>query len=181
MRLLALCAALIAFASAAAALDPDAQEALRQGEMVRFNFAQPTPAPETAFTLPEGGEYRLSDFRGAPVLVNFWATWCPPCLKEMPSLDRLQEKLGGEAHIVTIAAGRNAPAAIDRFFEKASVTGLPKYMDPKGTLAREMAALGLPVSILLDAEGQVVGRLVGDAVWDSPEAEALIRAFIPAN
>lgn len=178
MRILAIAAIVCALAGGAFATEPVDLDALRVGEMARFNFDDPQPARDGVFLSPDQSEHKLSDFRGSPVLINFWATWCPPCRKEMPSLDRLQAALGDDAHVLTIAAGRNSPRAIDAFFAEAGVTRLPKFMDPQGAFAREMSVFGLPVSILLDADGHVVGRLIGDAEWDSPEAIGLIRALI---
>lgn len=177
MRVLILIVGLIGLSLPAFALEPDTQETLRVGQMARFNFAEPAPVPDTVFYLRDESEHRLSDFKGTPVLVNFWATWCPPCRKEMPSLDRLAAELGGEAQVVTIASGRNTPRAVDALFGELHIQNLPKYLDPQGALARDMSALGLPVSILIDARGRVVGRLIGDAEWDAPEAAALIRAI----
>ena len=134
---------------------------------------------QAVFTTPDGIEHTLSDWQGKYVLVNFWATWCAPCRKEMPSLDALQEEFGGDAfEVVTIATGRNAIPAIERFFEEVEVTHLPILLDPKQKLARDMAVLGLPISVILNPEGHEIARLRGDAEWYSDSARAIVGAMI---
>ena len=113
------------------------------------------------------------------ILLNFWATWCAPCRKEMPSLNALQTEFGGDDfRVVTIATGRNTPAAIRRFFDEVGVADLPRYTDPKQALARGMAVFGLPISVLLNPEGMEIARLRGDADWSSDSAKAIIAAMI---
>lgn len=132
--------------------------------------------PDTVFTDPDGGEHRLADYKGKVVLLNFWATWCAPCREEMPALDALQAELGGDDfQVVTIATGRNAPDKIDRFFDETGVTNLPVLLDPRQQLARDMGVVGLPVTVLIDADGVEVARLMGDADWASDAAKAVIR------
>ncbi len=155
-------------------------EALREGTLKKLIFqSEPKTVSQVVFTDPDGGEHTLSDWQGKYVLVNFWATWCDPCRKEMPSLDALQEEFGGDSFaVVTIATGRNAIPAITRFFEEVEVTNLPILLDPKQKLAREMAVLGLPISVILNPEGQEVARLRGDAEWYSDSARAIVGAMI---
>lgn len=162
--------------------DP-ALEALRVGDMRKL-VVHPAPlaVPDTAFSDPAGGTHSLADWRGKVVLVNFWATWCAPCRKEMPALDALQGDLGGpDFEVVTIATGRNALPAIERFFAEAGVTRLPVLLDPKSTVARGMGVLGLPVTVLIDREGQEVARLTGEADWNAAEARAVIAALASRN
>lgn len=157
-----------------------ALEALRDGDMVKLRFLkEPRPVPDTAFVDAANAEHRLSEWQGKYVLVNFWATWCPPCRAEMPSLDRLQADLGGESFaVVTIATGRNPLPAIEKFFAEAGISHLPVLRDPKQQLARDMGVMGLPISLILDPEGREIARLIGDAEWDSPEAKRIIEALL---
>lgn len=163
--------------------DISALEALREGTMKKLAFhSQPQDVSAKPFTDPDGQEHHLADYAGKYVLVNFWATWCAPCRKEMPALDALQQQLGGEKfQVVTIAVGRNPIPAIDAFFEEAGITDLPKYRDPKQILGREMGVLGLPISVILDPEGQEIARLQGDAEWAAPSAIAIFDALISAQ
>lgn len=164
----------------AAQSDTAALEALREGDMRKLMFhAEPQPASQVAFTDPEGGDHRLADWQGKWVLLNFWATWCAPCRKEMPMLDALQIEFGGDAfEVVTVATGRNSLPGIRRFFEEVGVENLPILLDPGQELARDMAVLGLPITVLLDPEGREIARLRGDAEWDSDSARAIISALI---
>jgi thiol-disulfide isomerase/thioredoxin len=170
----------LALGANAAAADTADLEALREGSLKKLVFlSEPKEVSQTPFTDPEGNEYQLSDWQGKYVLVNFWATWCAPCRHEMPSLDALQSEFGGDSfEVVTIATGRNAIAGITRFFDEVGVTNLPILLDPKQKLARDMAVLGLPITVILNPEGQEIARLRGDAEWDSESAKAIIAALI---
>ena len=155
-----------------------AQDAL-DGSMRKLVFhADPKPAGDSDFTTFEGAPLNLSDWQGKWVVVNFWATWCAPCRKEMPMLAELQDEFGGEDfEVVTIATTRNPPQAMQAFFEEIGVTNLPLHRDPGSTLAREMAVLGLPVTVILNPEGDEIARLRGDADWASDSAKAMLRAL----
>ena len=169
---------LVLFANPALA-DTSDLEALREGTMKKLSFSEPTPVSEKAFTDAQGGEFTLADFNGKIVLVNFWATWCAPCRKEMPMLSELQTEFGGEDfEVVTIATGRNSVPGIQKFFADIGVDNLPVYLDPKQKLARDMAVLGLPITVLLNEEGQEIARMRGDAEWNSESAKAIISALI---
>ena len=178
IRTAVLYTALALFANAAQA-NP-ALEALREGGMKKLIFhSEPKEVSQVVFFDESDAEMTLADLQGGYVLLNFWATWCAPCRKEMPSLNALQAEFGGDTfRVVTIATGRNQPAAIRRFFEEVGVDVLPKYRDPKQALARDMAVFGLPISILLNPEGQEIARLRGDADWSSDSARAIVAAMI---
>jgi thiol-disulfide isomerase/thioredoxin len=167
------------FANAAAA-DTGAIEALREGDMRKLVLhAEPREVSDVPFTDPDGGEHRLADWEGKVVLLNFWATWCAPCRKEMPMLDALQVEFGGDGFdVVTVATGRNSVQGIRRFFEEVGVENLPILLDPRQDLSREMGVFGLPVTMILDAEGREIARLVGEADWQSDSAKAIVAALI---
>lgn len=168
-------------ANAAAAADIAALRALADGDMRKLEFLdRPTPVPDTPFMLENGaGSATLAMFRGKYVLLNFWATWCAPCRKEMPMLAALQDEFGGDRfEVVTLATGRNRPTAIRKFFEQINVTNLPGHTDPKMALARKMGVLGLPATVIIDPKGREIARLMGEADWESDSARAIVRALI---
>lgn len=154
--------------------------ALREGDMAKLVVhTMPKPAPQTPFTLESGEEATLKAFNGKIALVNFWATWCAPCRKEMPMLSELQAKLGGDQfEVVTIATGRNPQPAIEAFFKEIGVDNLPLHRDPKQQMARDMGVLGLPITVILDRRGYEIARLQGDADWSSSSAKAILRFLI---
>ena len=164
-------------ANAALAQDLDA---LRTGDMRGVLIHDtPTPVSQQSFTDLEDATHVLANFEGQVVLLNFWATWCAPCREEMPSLDALQQDLGGDDfQVVTLATGRNPTPAILRFFEEEGIEALPTYLDPRQNVAREMSIFGLPITVIIDREGNEIGRLRGDADWHSEEAVALLQAVI---
>ncbi len=176
--------ALVATANAGAAeIAPEARaqlEALREGGMKKLMFhAESLPASETAFGVPGQPEVSLADYRGKWVVLNFWATWCAPCRKEMPMLSALEAAYGGERFaVVTLATTRNSPQGIARFFDDIGVENLPLYQDPDSAVARDMSVLGLPLTVVLDPEGREVARMRGDADWDSPSARAIVEALL---
>lgn len=151
--------------------------ALLTGDMARLTLADPVALPEAALLSMTDEEASLAAYNGQWVVLNFWATWCAPCRAEMPSLDRLQAAMP-ELAVVPVATGRNPPEAIARFWEEAAITHLVTLRDPKSLLARQIGVAGLPVTLILNPEGQEVGRLIGDAAWDAEEAQALLKALM---
>jgi len=155
--------------------DQAAAAAARAGDMRKLVFHDaPRPLPEVTLQGLDDAPRSLSEYRGGWVVVNFWATWCAPCRKEMPALDRLA---AGGTTVVTVATGRNPVPAIERFWAETGIAHLPVLRDPGSELARGMAILGLPVTVILNPEGQEVARLIGDAAWDAPEAQAVLDAL----
>jgi thiol-disulfide isomerase/thioredoxin len=167
-------------ATAGAGLETAQFAQMREGDMLKLNFhATPKPVPDTPYITGEGGEGRLSDYQGKVILLNFWATWCAPCRKEMPMLSQLQSDLGGDSFaVVTLATGRNMVPAMQRFLDDIGVANLPLHRDPKQLVAREMAVFALPTTILIDMQGYEIARLQGEADWSSENARAIIKAVI---
>ena len=179
-RLIPLYMALALGANAALATDAETLGPLREGSLKRLILhKEPKPVEAVEFQLEDdGGTASLEDYKGKYVLLNFWATWCAPCRKEMPMLSELQTEFGGDRfEVVTIATGRNSVPGIKKFFADIGVDNLPLYLDPKQKLARDMGVLGLPVTLILDADGQEIARMRGDAEWNSESAKAIIRAL----
>ncbi|MFP4569560.1 TlpA disulfide reductase family protein [Rhodosalinus sp.] len=183
LKSIALYTALALGANTAAAADIPALAALAEGDMKKVNWhAAPQPSGAAAFQTVEGGQKTLSDYEGKHVVLNFWATWCAPCRKEMPQLSELQAEFGGEGfEVVTVATGRNAVPAMRAFFQEIGVDNLPLHRDPRQALAREMGVLGLPVTVILDPQGMEIARLTGDADWASDSAKEIIAALIGAE
>ncbi len=164
-------------------VDTAALKDVRDGDMRKLAIHSVAKAPVVVpFLDQNGNELDISAYKGKVVLLNFWATWCAPCRKEMPQLDALQRELGGDNFaVVTVATGRNPVAMIKTFFGKVGVKDLPILRDPKQAYARRMSVLGLPTTLVLDRQGREIARLVGEAEWDAPEAQKLLKAVIAAK
>jgi len=158
-------------------------EALRAGDMKKLSFHEaPKPVPDVAFVDADGMHHSLSEYRGKYVVLNFWATWCAPCRKEMPTLDALQAKMGGDAlQVLPIATIRNTLPAVKRFFAEDNITHLPIRIDPQAQLGRQMGVFGLPVTVILNPEGEEIARLIGEADWASPSALAVLGTLTGAE
>lgn len=150
------------------------------GQMKKFTLhPSPRPAPEAPFKTKDGTATTLADFRGRVLLVNYWATWCSPCVAEMPSLDRLEEALGGgDFAVLPIASDRAGLRVVEPFYAKAALKRLPIYLDQDMKFTRGSGVRGLPTTLIVDRAGREVGRMEGDAAWDAPEAEALLRHYM---
>ena len=154
---------------------------LRAGDMKKLLIhKQPKEMAPLGFLDENGLETSLEAYKGKVVLLNFWATWCPPCLAEMPAIDDLQADLGGDDFaVVTIATGRNPLPAIKRFFKKAEIENLPILRDPRQAFSRANGVFGLPTTLILNKEGLEIARMQGDADWHSDEALLLLKALLP--
>lgn len=152
---------------------------LAAGAMKNFTFSDPPkPIAEGEFKDLEDKPASFASFRGKLTLVNLWATWCVPCRKEMPSLDKLAEKLGGDKfQVVLLALDRAGPAKVKAFLDEVGVKHAKPYIDQTTRLGRALGAFGMPTTILIDAQGREIGRLVGEAEWDTPDAVKLIEAL----
>ena len=135
--------------------------------------------PNFSFTDGDEKPLTLADWRGRVVLLNLWATWCAPCRKEMPGLDRLQGELGGDDfEVVALSVDRKGIKPSAKFLKEVGAENLALYVDDTSKAMFEMRARGLPATYLIDREGRLIGRLVGPAEWDTDEAKALIQAAI---
>ncbi len=166
--------ALAAGATLAATLSPGqawaAGGALRRGVQA---------LPDFTFTDGEGAPRRIADFAGQGLLVNFWATWCPPCVAEMPALDRLQAMLKSEGFtVLALSSDRGGRAQVAPFYERVELRHLGIWLDPRGAAGRLLGVRGLPTSIIVDRQGREVARLEGAAAWDAPDMVAAIRDLI---
>jgi thiol-disulfide isomerase/thioredoxin len=153
---------------------------LSVGQMAGFVFKNtPEELPHAPFVDADGRELTLADWKGKVVLLNLWATWCAPCRKEMPGLDRLQASLGSDKfEVVAVSVDRTGIDGAKKFLDQIHVRHLAVLSDPTARMASTLRAIGLPSTLLIDAQGREIGRLVGPAEWDTPEAKALIRATL---
>lgn len=141
-------------------------------------LAAPRPAPAVSFTSRDGKAMTLADFRGRMLLVNLWATWCGPCVKEMPSLQSLQADFGPDLTILAISQDRGGATVVDAFVAKHGLDRLSIYLDPKAEASQVFAVAGLPTSFLIDRDGRILGRLEGAADWTAPKLVALLRRYV---
>ncbi len=142
-----------------------------------FQLQNP-PRPVTArpFFDARGGQHRLSDHRGRGVVFNFWATWCAPCIREMPDLDRLKTLLAGDGvDVLALSEDREGVDRVKKFYATAGIRNLDILLDDKGGVLRDSQVRGLPTTLLIDADGMEVARIQGAAVWDSRDAVAFLR------
>jgi thiol-disulfide isomerase/thioredoxin len=154
--------------------------ALSRGQMAAFVFRKaPERLPEFKFQDANGRERSLADWRGKVVLLNLWATWCLPCRKEMPALDRLQKELGSDTfEVIAVSVDRKGVEASRKFLADAGIETLALYVDGSARLNSVLRAVGLPATLLIDREGREIGRLLGPAEWDSEDAKRLVRSAL---
>jgi len=142
----------------------------------------PLPLPATVFKDAADADQTLANFTGKVMVVNFWATWCAPCVKEMPTLDALQAKLGGpDFEVLAISQDREGAKVAKPFAEKQEWKNLAFYVEAPGRFMRDAKLNGLPTSLIIDKKGQEVGRVEGELAWDSPEVEKIMRDLIAKN
>ena len=123
-------------------------------------------------------EISFSDFKGKILLVNFWATWCAPCIKEMPSLDRLESKINGNFDVIAISVDRDGVEKVTDFFDENKISNLEKFFDIKNSLAKEMNLYGVPTSFFINKEGDLIGYYHGDMEWDNDTVINFINYLI---
>ncbi|WP_169543487.1 TlpA disulfide reductase family protein [Sneathiella aquimaris] len=152
-------------------------ESLKVGEVKNFIISSKNPEiKDFSFIDGDGKTHQLSDYRGKTLLLNFWATWCAPCRKEMPAIDRLQGEMGSDDFTV-LAIGQDLQGIekVKKFLKALNIKHLGAYNDKTVTSGRSTGVFGLPATLILDKNGREFGRLIGPAEWDSEEAKNLIR------
>ncbi len=145
--------------------------------------AAPLRLPDLAFDDANGQPKKLSDWRGKTVLLNLWATWCVPCRKEMPALDELQAKLGGkDFEVVAVNIDTRDPEKPKNFLKDGNLTRIAYFHDQKAKVFQDLKnvgrALGMPTSVLVDAQGCEIATIAGPAEWASEDAVKLIKAAV---
>lgn len=140
---------------------------------------EPKPVPEVKFEDRQGRTGSLAEFKGKVVLLNIWATWCVSCRLEMPALDGLQAALGGaDFEVVALSIDRGGIESVAKFYAGNGVTHLAMYIDTSGKVLRELDAVGLPTTLIINRGGQEIGRIIGPVAWDEPEITELVRRII---
>jgi thiol-disulfide isomerase/thioredoxin len=185
MRLLLIACAAIALVSCNKSPQPTANQTSAAAEQPSKGVDRThkgTPAPKVSFDDPDGNETTLAAFAGKPTLVNLWASWCAPCVKELPTLDQLARAENGKLNVVAISQDDGPHTSVEAFLQTHKIQTLDSYQDPKSHLLYGMGAEVLPTSILFDAKGKEIWRYVGDQDWTSPEAAKLLaEAGVPKS
>lgn len=145
----------------------------------RLTLSQtPAPVPDVVFTDATGLHHTLASFRGRTVLLNLWATWCAPCVRELPALATLSRTLPAKDFaVVAVDVGHGKPADARAFLSAHGAGALTLYLDSDITLVRRFHAYGLPLSVLIDAKGREIARAEGAQDWDAPDAVAWVRGM----
>ncbi len=137
------------------------------------------PAPAVSFTDAEGKPHSFTDFAGQGLVVNLWATWCPPCVAEMPALDRLAAMLAEERiTVLALSSDRGGREVVQAFYERLNLQRLGIWLDPRGAAARGVGARGLPTTLIIDRDGMERARLTGEAAWDAAPLVAAVRRLV---
>ena len=136
--------------------------------------------PGDGFTTPDGKPTRLADFKGQPLLVNLWATWCGPCVKEMPSLDRLAARTKSKLRVLVVNqdTAKQAVDPVPAWWAKAKLANLQPYRDGENNLGFAFGGGLLPTTVLYDAQGKEVWRIAGGMDWDGPRANTLLAEYV---
>lgn len=143
-------------------------------------FVSPRVVPDIAFQDVQGGKHTFAEFRGKAVLLNIWATWCAPCRKEMPTLDRLQSKLGSDHfQVVALSIDRDGVSAVKSFYDEIGIRALAIYVDPTMDAQAKLGIVGVPTTLLVDREGREIARYTGPAEWDHADVVAMVQRYLP--
>lgn len=142
-----------------------------------FEARAAVPAPELKANDLKGAPKTLADYRGKVVLLNFWASWCPPCLREMPSMERLRVKMAGRPLAIVALDSAETVDEVNAFLSKMKL-GFPILLDPDGSNTKRWKVFALPTTFLLDARGRVRYVLTGPTEWDEGEALAMIESLL---
>lgn len=157
-----------------------------QSDRYQFTILRPRQfLPPTRLFGLDGKTTDLSSLHGRPILLNFWATWCPACRVELPILDRLQgEHRHTGLQVLAVSEGRDERASVERFINKLKILNLPIYLDPNGFVAfsdienarnAPFALYGMPITYVIAASGWIVGYMPGAADWSSAAAASVIE------
>ncbi|HJS84954.1 MAG TPA: TlpA disulfide reductase family protein [Acetobacteraceae bacterium] len=137
----------------------------------------PRPAPETPFTTADGASRRIADYAGKVLLVNLWATWCAPCVAELPSLAGLARRAAERILVLPVSSDRGGAKVVEAFYASHGITGLPVLIDTDAALMHALGVRGLPTTYVIDAASRIVGKEEGGMNWDTAAAVDAVRAL----
>ena len=150
-----------------------------RGELRKFIFSESTKVLPNPLILDANGNMVEIGYDEDILIINFWATWCAPCKKEMPSLNSLAQNMKYEdIQIITIASGRNSKEAIDGFFDDNNLVNLKKYRDPRGRIAVKYGVTALPTTVVINPTGLEIGRIIGDIDWDTADVRSFFKKLL---
>lgn len=142
----------------------------------------PRPIESFGFRDASGNRLTLSDYRGRVVVLNLWATWCPPCRKEMPTLDELQGRLGGEDfEVVALSLDRQGNEVVPAFYDDIGIDNLRLYVGSAADVMSRLRIQGMPTTLVVDRQGREVARVVGEADWSTPRMIRYLRGLIESG
>jgi thiol-disulfide isomerase/thioredoxin len=158
---------------------PHAEESLEPLGAVMVTVDPPVAAPDIGFISADGSPHHLSEFVGHGMVLNFWATWCAPCVAELPALAALSRTLApDDIAVLTLSSDRGGATAVQGYFDQHGIIGLPVLLDLHGEGARAVRARGIPTSLIIDKQGRERARLEGSADWSAPEAAQAVRRLV---
>ena len=150
-----------------------------RGELRKFIFSEKTEVLPKPLILDANENMIEIGYDEDILIINFWATWCAPCKKEMPSLNSLAQNMKYEdIQIITIASGRNSKEAIDGFFDDNNLVNLKKYRDPRGRIAVKYGVTALPTTVVINPTGLEIGRIIGDIDWDTADVRSFFKKLL---
>lgn len=166
----------------------DAEERAKAEELIPADMPgfvlheEPRPFRDKTFFDPDGDEIDLSAFEGTVTVLNFWATWCPPCRRELPYFNELQAEMAGKGvRVVVMSLDKGGLKKAVPYLQNHKLDNLAAYHDPKANLSRQMGILGLPVTAILGPDAREIGRLTGEAEWHSEESKEFLRHLVEAT
>lgn len=141
--------------------------------------AEKSPAPEVSVvSISNGATLKLSELKGKVVLLNFWATWCPPCREEIPSMMKLNTAMAGKPfQMVAVSIDEGGKPAVEAFFKESGMS-IPTYLDASGASSKSYGITGVPESFVIDKQGVIVKKVIGGVAWDSPEVVSFLESLM---